>query len=169
LFASSTQMRTFLENHIWPIKHKLYRMVYLWVKDKDNANDILQNVFEKAWLKRDEIDKMDNPIGWMVKSLKNESLMFLRVASKRVPFDNYEIEDLIEDSDQQRPNLQPVFEFIKTLPLKQQEIFLLREVEGLTYEEISDYLEISMEQVKTNLFRVRKAIKKYLEQRKIYG
>ncbi len=79
-------------------------MVYLWVKDKDNANDILQNVFEKAWLKRDEIDKIDNPIGWMVKSLKNESLMFLRVASKRVPFDNFEIEDLIEDSDHQRPN-----------------------------------------------------------------
>jgi RNA polymerase sigma factor (sigma-70 family) len=162
-------MKTFLENHIWPIKHQLYRMVYLWVKDKENANDILQNVFEKAWVRKEEIEKMSNPIGWIVKALKNESLMHLRISSKTIPLENLEMEDLMIEEDRQQTDLKPIFVFLKTLPLKQQEVFMLREVEGLTYEEIAEYLEISIEQVKVILFRVRKALKKYLEQRKYDG
>jgi RNA polymerase sigma factor (sigma-70 family) len=169
LFALSTQMKTFLEQRIWPIKHKLYRMVYLWVKDKDHADDILQNVFEKAWKRKDEIEQMANPIGWIVRTLKNESLMHLRVSSKTIALDNGDIEDLMEEEDKEVPDLKPIFIFLKTMPIKQQEVFMLREVEGLTYEEISEYLEISMEQVKVNLFRVRKAIRKYLEQKKHDG
>jgi RNA polymerase sigma factor (sigma-70 family) len=169
LFALSTQMKTFLEQHILPIKHKLYRMVYLWVKDKDNADDILQNVFEKAWRRKEEIEQMENPIGWVVRTLKNECLMHLRVLSKKIPLEALELEELVVEEDQQQPDLKPIFDFLKTLPLKQQEVFVLREVEGLTYEEISDYLEISMEQVKVNLYRVRQAIKKYLEQKKHDG
>ena len=59
-----------------------------------------------------------------------------------------------------------VFRFLESIPEKQREIFQLREVEGLTYEEIAEYLEISMDQVKVNLHRARKTLKEYLlEQR----
>ncbi len=60
------------------------------------------------------------------------------------------------------PRIEQVFRFVRSLPEKQQEVFHLREVEGLTYEEIADYLEISLDQVKVSLFRARKTLRAFL-------
>ena len=155
-------MKTFFETHIWTLKNRLYRMAYLWVKDRDVANDVLQSVFEKAWLKRMELQKMDNPTGWMVRSLKNESLQHYRQTKRFESFDEHDRVSEMEESPEVEESVQRVFRFLEKLPEKQQEIFKLREVEGLTYEEISTYLNISPDQVKVGLFRARKALKEHL-------
>jgi RNA polymerase sigma-70 factor (ECF subfamily) len=155
-------MKTFFEAHIWTLKNKLYRMAYLWVKDRDVAQDVLQAVFEKAWQRKEELQKMDNPTGWMVKSLKNESLQYFRSIKKIEPIESIDFQAGFEEDKEwvsERVNL--VFQFLEKLPDKQREIFELREVEGLTYEEIAEYLEISLDQVKVNLHRARKALRDY--------
>jgi RNA polymerase sigma factor (sigma-70 family) len=160
-------MKTFFEAHIWPLKSRLYRMAYLWLKDQQLAQDVLQQVFERAWLKREELQVMDNPTGWMVKCLKNESLQQYRKLKKTVSIEGIEIYSIEEDSPEEKEQqLRLVFQFVDTLPEKQKDIFILREVEGLTYEEIADYLEISMDQVKVNLHRARLLLKKYFIERK---
>lgn len=160
-------MKTFFEAHIWPLKSKLYRMAYLWVKDGDIANDVLQQVFEKAWRQKNELQKMDNPTGWMVRSLKNEALQHFRAIKKLEPLGDQEFEEEAsaykEDISEK---LKLVFMFLEKLPEKQREVFQLREVEGLTYEEIAEYLEVSLDQVKVNLHRARKSLRDYLMQRK---
>jgi RNA polymerase sigma-70 factor (ECF subfamily) len=105
---------------------------------------------------------MDNPTGWMVKSLKNESLQYFRSIKKIEPIEGIDFQAGIEEDKEgvsERVNL--VFQFLEKLPDKQREIFELREVEGLTYEEIAEYLEISLDQVKVNLHRARKALRDY--------
>jgi RNA polymerase sigma factor (sigma-70 family) len=155
-------MKTFFEAHIWPLKDKLYRMAYLWVKDREVANDAVQEVLEKAWLKRHELQKMENHVGWLVRALKNESLQHFRKGKKLEPIGerDFEQSELTEKSTDEA--YQRVFRFLEKLPEKHREVFLLREVEGLTYEEIAEYLEISMEQVKVCLFRARKTLREYL-------
>jgi RNA polymerase sigma factor (sigma-70 family) len=156
-------MKTFFEANIWPLKNKLYRMAYLWVKDRDVAEDILQAVFEKALNRKNELQKMENPTGWMVRALKNESLQHFRFSKK---FESIQELELIEEGDEvenRESEVKMVFAFLEGLPEKQREVFQLREVEGLTYEEISGYLEISMEQVKVNLHRARKSLRDYLK------
>ncbi|MFD2035752.1 RNA polymerase sigma factor [Belliella marina] len=158
-------MKTFFEAHIWPLKSKLYRMAYLWVKDRDVANDMLQQVFEKAWLQRNDLQKMDNPTGWMVRSLKNESLQHFRSNKRLEPLGEGEIEfedEHIEQDENIPEQLKLVFGFLEKLPDKQREVFQLREVEGLSYEEIAEYLEVSLDQVKVNLHRARKSLRTYL-------
>jgi RNA polymerase sigma-70 factor (ECF subfamily) len=141
-------------------------MAFLWVKDRDVAQDVLQVVFEKAWLRKDELQKMENPTGWMVRSLKNESLQHFRVSKKFDSIGDFDIESNEEESHDRSEEVKMVFRFLESIPEKQREIFQLREVEGLTYEEIAEYLEISMDQVKVNLHRARKTLKEYLlEQR----
>ena len=137
-------------------------MAYLWVKDRDVAQDVLQAVFEKAWLKKDELQKMDNPTGWMVRSVKNESLQHFRAIKRFEPLGELEIGTEEHESDNKDREVGMVFRFMESLPEKQKEIFQLREVEGLTYEEIAEYLEISMDQVKVNLYRARKSLREYL-------
>jgi len=56
-------------------------------------------------------------------------------------------------------SVRKVKEILKDIPLKQQEIFQLREMEGLSYEEIAAHLELPLEQVKVNLHRARKSIR----------
>ncbi len=137
-------------------------MAYLWVKDRDVAQDVLQAVFEKAWLKKDELQKMDNPTGWMVRSIKNESLQHFRQIKRFEPLGEVEIETDNQEIDNKDHDVGMVFKFLDSLPEKQKEIFQLREVEGLTYDEIAEYLEISLEQVKVNLHRARKSLREYL-------
>lgn len=137
-------------------------MAYLWVKDRDVAQDVLQAVFEKAWLKKDELQKMENPTGWMVRSVRNESLQHFRVTKKFEPLGEMEIVTEDQGSEDSHTEVKMVFRFLESLPEKQKEIFQLREVEGLTYEEIAEYLEISIEQVKVNLHRARKTLREYL-------
>ena len=80
-----------------------------------------------------------------------------------------EIEPSVEPKEPEKGNeqLTQLMQLVATLPEKQREIFQLRESEGLTYEEISDYLEISIEQVKVGLHRARKRLREeYLKVKK---
>lgn len=157
-------MKTFFEASIWPLRGKLYRMAYLWLKNRDEAEDAVQEALEKAWSNRDMLQKLDNPTGWLVRVLKNQSLQKIREQKRWAVLgegeDLPEVEELPAEAGS--PALQLVFRFLKELPEKQQEIFQLREVEGLTYEEIGEYLDISMEQVKVNLFRARKSLQLFM-------
>src|SRR5690606_25289780 len=71
-------MKTFFEASIWPLRGKLYRMAYLWLKNRDEAEDAVQEALEKAWSGRDMLQKLDNPTGWLVRVLKNQSLQKIR-------------------------------------------------------------------------------------------
>lgn len=159
-------MKSFFETHIWPLKSKLYRMAYLWVKDREVANDVLQQVFEKAWVRKNDLESMDNPTAWMVKALKNESLQHFRSTRKIDPLGDLDIADATKTDEESVDRMQQVLRFLEKLPEKQREVFHLREVEGLAYEEIASYLEISLDQVKVNLFRARQQLKVYLIEKK---
>lgn len=143
-------------------------MAYLRTKDRDSANDAVQEAFSKAWVHRKSLEGMENPIGWMVKTLKNQVLQQFRTESRMEPLDN-QTEPVYEqpvESTAGSDSVKLVFRFLEDLSAKQREVFELREVEGLTYEEIADYLEISPEQVKVNLHRARKKLRELLMKRK---
>ncbi|MGM0946961.1 MAG: RNA polymerase sigma factor [Bacteroidota bacterium] len=160
-------MKSFFEAHIWPMRSRLYRLIYLWVRDRSLAEDLLQNVFERSFQKQEELQKHPNPKGWLVKSLKNEALMHFRQSSKLSALDDLENLPIAEDREEkQEDRLEIVYLLLRDLPKKQQEIFQLREMEGLTYEEIAEYLEISLEQVKVSLHRARQSIRKELIKKK---
>ena len=160
-------MKSFFETFIWPQKGQLYRLVYLWVRDRALAEDVLQNVFEKSFQKEQELKSHPNLSGWLVRSLKNEVLMHFRQSNRLQSLDGLEElqneEQEANDSDQV---ISKVLSLLKGIPLRQQEVFQLREVEGLTYEEIADYLEISLDQVKVNLHRARKKIQEKMSEPK---
>lgn len=139
-------------------------MAYLWLKDRDLAQDVLQNAFEKAWERKDALQKMENPKGWMVRTLKNESLQQFRNNKKFEKLEDWDAPaDENENETDTSSQIKLVFKFLQSLPEKQKEVFQLREVEGLTYEEIADYLEITLDQVKVNLHRARKALREFLK------
>jgi RNA polymerase sigma factor (sigma-70 family) len=138
-------------------------MVFLWTKDRDLAEDALQNVFEKTVERQMELQSHPNLIGWIVKSLKNEVLMHHRKNHRLEGLD-----EIIEPAEVESNSLETeeshrlIFDLASRLPEKQREIFHLREVEEMSYEEISTQMEISVDQVKVNLHRARKTLRQKL-------
>jgi RNA polymerase sigma-70 factor (ECF subfamily) len=145
------------------MRGKLFRLVLLWTKDRDLAEDALQNVFEKTVERQKDLQTHPNLAGWMVKSLKNEVLMHHRKNNR------FEVLDGIQEQAAQESNAleseeshRLIFGLVADLPEKQREIFHLREVEEMSYEEISIQMEISLDQVKVNLHRARKTLREKL-------
>lgn len=144
------------------MRGKLFRLVYLWIKDRSLAEDLLQNVFEKTVERQKELQAHPNLSGWMVKSLKNEVLMHHRKTSR---LDS--LEEITEPATEQ-PDLESgdshrlIFDLADRLPEKQREIFHLREIEEMSYEEIASQMDISLDQVKVNLHRARKTLREKL-------
>lgn len=145
------------------MRGKLFRLVYLWIKDRSLAEDVLQNVFEKSVERQKELQAHPNLAGWMVKSLKNEVLMHHRKNNRLdglegIPEQTTAEPDRLESAESH----QLIFALVERLPEKQREIFHLREVEEMSYEEIAAQMEISLEQVKVNLHRARKTLREKL-------
>lgn len=145
------------------MRGKLFRLVYLWIKDRSLAEDVLQNVFEKSVERQKELQSHPNLTGWMIKSLKNEVLMHHRKNHRLDGLEEIkepatEASNALESDESHRL----IFGLVANLPEKQREIFHLREVEEMTYEEISTQMEISLEQVKVNLHRARKTLREKL-------
>ena len=156
-------MKSFFEAHIWPLRDRLYRMVYLWTKDRDLSEDLLQNVFFKSVERQVELEIHPNIGGWLVKCLKNETLMHYRKTNRLTGLEG--TEELPQPeiySYENKDQLLHIFTLVGHLPQKQKDVFLLREVEEMSYEEIAKLLEMTLEQVKINLHRARKNVREKL-------
>ena len=146
----------------------LYWHIRKLVISHDDANDILQNTFLKAWSNIEYFRGDAKLSTWLFKIATNESLTFL--AKERVRA-NVDIEDdsyLIEniqadewfDSDELQANLQKA---ISKLPEKQRLIFNMRYFDEMKYEDISDILGTTVGALKASYHHAVKKIESFFE------
>jgi RNA polymerase sigma factor (sigma-70 family) len=139
----------------------LYGYALKFLRNSENAQDIVQDVFEKLWLNRKKVE-LDKAKSWMFTTAFHAMLNFSKKRS-RMEYDT----DRLPERGSNEKNLfesnQVVERAVSILPPLQKNIILLRDLEGYTYQEIGDVLEISESQVKVYLFRARNKIKKQLK------
>lgn len=155
---------------ILPLKDQLFRLAYGIVKDRAEAEDILQDLLLKLWSRKEEWDGIDNLEAYCFRAIKN---MALDRQASRVIRKTDTIEAAQEDLyfvDNHSPHREMVRKeqrllierCMEELSENQQLVFRLREVEGMSYREIAETLAISEDLVKTSLFRARKKMKELL-------
>ncbi|MBU6340579.1 MAG: RNA polymerase sigma factor [Bacteroidetes bacterium] len=161
--------RTIFQQQIFPIRHKLFRFALKITGNLHEAEDIVQEVMEKVWkTDDDQTNRVQSWEAWCMTLTRNRALDKNRARSIRraqpleaapegidqhaTPADALESNDLIEQ----------IRKLMHELPEKQRIAMHLRDIEALTYEEISDLMDISLDQVKVNLHRARKAIREKL-------
>ncbi len=144
-------------------KDKWIRYVENIVKDRDISEDIVQETFIKFY---NNIDKIRNPEGFLYKALKNRSIDYLRKKKreKRVEFDE-EKHSLYVNKDPIKLFLirKRLEEEIEKLPDALREVFILRDIEGYSYEEISRILSIPLGTVKSRISRARLHLRERLK------
>mgnify|MGYP003643667231 FL=1 len=160
---------------VLPLKNKLYRFAFNIVKDEELAKDVVQECMIKVWEKRDEVKHINNLEAWCMQVTRNKALDKLR--SKHIKkTDLFEVEfDTRKEKDTpvvlaERNEIMNRIQFlIDALPNRQREVMQLRDIEGYSYKEIADMLEIDINLVKTNLFRARRKLKESLIKENAYG
>ena len=162
-------------NLILPIKNKLFRFSLRIVGNVAEAEDVVQEVFIKVWNKRNELANYSNIEAWCMTLTKNQSLDKLRSKHRRADSfkEGFDIPTAKSDNPYHqttyKDTLDRVQKLLGELPEKQRLVMQLRDIEGLPYQEIADALDISLQQVKVNLYRARQQIRTQLLNTESYG
>ncbi len=142
--------------------NSLYGYAIRFLRNKEDARDIVQDVFEKLWIHRNQVEFVKAK-SWMFTTAHNAMINFsnrkgrIVLTNETQPFERGTVVPNSFESNQ------VVDRAVNILPPIQKSVILLRDLEGYSYKEIGDILELSESQVKVYLFRARKKIKKQLK------
>lgn len=160
---------TIFHQQVFPIRHKLFRFALSITGNAHEAEDVVQEVMEKVWKSpMEQSVAVQSWEAWCMTLTRNRSLDKNRSRNLRrtSPLDGVNERQDGRMSPAQAAENQDlatqVRQLMQDLPEKQRFVMHLRDVEELSYEEISDTLQISLEQVKVNLHRARKTVREHL-------
>ena len=169
LLQDSTRQREAFECIVKEYSEQLYWQIRRMVLSHDDANDILQNTFIKAWMNIDYFRGEAKMSTWLYRIALNECLTFLNKqrASNQLSIDDTHIEmiekletDPYFDGDE----TQKIFlKAVHALPEKQQMVFNLKYFKEMKYEEISEILGTSIGALKASYHHAVKKIEKFLK------
>jgi RNA polymerase sigma factor (sigma-70 family) len=138
----------------------VYRFVLKQIKDKDNAKDIVQDTFEKMWIKIDTIEYSKSK-SYLFTAAYHTLIDFIRRQKKQTNFS--EIDFNQHSHNKQYSDLKQVLDAgLELLPEIQKAVILLRDYEGYDYKEIGEITNLTESQVKVYIFRARNFLKNYI-------
>ena len=146
-----------------PFKNIMYRLAKRLMKNAEDAEDIVQEAFLKLWVKRNDLNAGGNLQALSMITVKNLCLDKLKASYRKVlKLDNEDIQH-----DYSTPHIQleekdiknKINDIIENLPEQQKMIIHLRDIEGMTNEEISNIMQMNIGTVKVSLSRARKKLK----------
>ena len=138
----------------------------LFTKDPSKSEDIVQNIFVKIWIYRKKIDPNISIKKYLYKSVYNEFIdqyrknksvisleeKYLKVIDTIIDDNSLDIEKLMMNVNRE----------IDKLPEKCKRVFILNKKEGLTHNEIAEYLQISTKTVESHITRAFKILNQKL-------
>ena len=147
---------------------KLYYFSFNYLKIKEEAEEIVQTVFINLWEHRKSLDDSLSIKSYLYKSttnavynqLKRNALRNKWVEQKLLkpePASNETFEQIYYHDLEQT-----IDQIIAKLPPQQRKIYILSRIEGLSYEEISKQLDLSVRTVENQMYRALKVIKEKL-------
>lgn len=164
-----TRQRKAFEVIVNRYSEQLYWQIRRMVLSHDDANDLLQNTFIKAWMHIDYFRGEAKIATWLYRIALNECLTFLSKQQNNpsVPLDDPQADvasrlesDPFFNGDETQLLLQKA---IRTLPEKQRLVFILKYYQEMKYEEISSILGTSVGALKATYHYAVKKIEAFLK------
>lgn len=160
----------------------VYRLAFSIMGNREDAKDIAQETFLKLWRTLGTFRGDASVTTYVLTVVKNTALDELRrrrgkvIESLTVTEDNgtERQADLTDMSSnpalayERKERIEGVRQAISELPEDQRAVLTLRDIEGYSYDAISDILGLNEGTVKSRLFRARQTLKEILIKRKIY-
>ncbi len=161
-------------NDILPLKDKLYRLALRITLNSAEAEDVVQETMIRVWNRREEWQQFDSIEAYCLTVTKNLAIdrsqqkeaqnVELTPETQETPDASSPYDQLVNE---ERMNI--IHQLVNNLPEKQRIIMQLRDIEGKSYKEISEILQLTEEQVKVNLFRARQKVRQRFTEIEEYG
>ncbi|MEW9121103.1 MAG: RNA polymerase sigma factor [Thermotaleaceae bacterium] len=149
----------------------IYRLCYYYTHSKEDALDLMQEIYIKVFRSFHRFEEDKPLLPWLKRITINTCLNFLRSQGKKeislhMSIDENEtpLESVIAspaDVEQQLNYLDTkaaIAKAIRTLPEDMKTAIILRHVEGMSYKEIGEIMDLPIGTVKTYLFRGRRQL-----------
>ena len=160
------------EKEAVPHMDALYNFALRMTGDADDADDLVQETFLKAFRFFDKFEKGTNCKAWLFRILKNSYINdYRKVAKEPNKVDYDDIQNFYENikSDEINSSHYEMDAFnnllddeisgaITSLPEDFRTVIILSDIEGFTYEEIADFVDIPVGTVRSRLHRARKML-----------
>ena len=138
----------------------VYRFILKNINQADEAKDIVQDTFEKLWIKASDVS-FEKVKSYLFSTAYHTMIDKIRKNKRISSVDEYGSLDPLYDN--QYSDLSEVLqEAIKKIPDIQRSVILLRDYEGYSYQEIAEITGLNESQVKVYIYRGRMALKKYI-------
>lgn len=155
---------------IFRMYHKqLYFFCYSFLNQKEDAENLTQDVFVKLWVNRASLDCEKSFSGFLFTMTKNLALNHIRKTIHQQIFVNQLLSNKPEDCCQTEKQVSfneaknILNNLIHRLPTKRKEIFLLSREKGLSHKEISKRLGVSVHTVESQISKALKFIRNGLK------
>jgi RNA polymerase sigma-70 factor (ECF subfamily) len=168
------------EEEFLPQIDALYTFAYHLTYNEEDANDLVQETYLKAYRFIDSYNEGTNAKAWLFRILKNAFINQYRKKSKQPTRVDYE--EIINYHDEEDTNYTSYLDLreemfqgmmgdevttaINSLPVDFRVVILLCDIEGFTYEEIAKIIDIPIGTVRSRLHRARNMLK---DQLKVYA
>ncbi|PGL70652.1 RNA polymerase sigma factor [Bacillus sp. AFS055030] len=133
-------------------KDDFYRLAYSYVKNSEDAVDILQDSIHKAISSKDKLKNEQSLKSWFYRIVVNTSLDFLRKQKKVTVMDEETIELYSSGQDDNYTDID-LERSLESLPTKYRAVIVLRYFEDLKIEEVAEILQESPNTIKTRLYK----------------
>jgi len=152
--------KTFCERYLTHGR-RVYATAYNLLRDRDDANDVVQEVFARLWQMRDRIDPVQDPLPLMLTMTRNMAINKLKTKYRELATDTI----TTFDAAVEMPNIaeNDIMRLLDLLPQKHRLVFTLRTFEGLDFDEIGRMTGYSQDNIRQMLSRARKQLKQLID------
>jgi RNA polymerase sigma-70 factor (ECF subfamily) len=145
----------------------IFNLALRMVRDSDDAADIAQAVFVKAYENLERFDPKFRFFSWLYRIAVNESLNALEQKKR---FETLEGNDLAAESadekdDETVEEERRIQDSLMSLSVDQRAVILLKHMQGLSYREIAQILDVPEKTVKSRLFSARRSFRDILRKK----
>ena len=143
--------------------HEVYRYVLAVLRNQADAEDATQATFLSAYRAFIRGDEPLKPRNWLLKIAHNECRQRFRAAARRPREVEWDERTPAPAFDETVPTVDEIRTALSQLSFNQRSALVMRELEGRSYSEIGQILDLSVSAVETLLFRARRALREQLE------
>jgi RNA polymerase sigma-70 factor (ECF subfamily) len=156
---------------VMPYSDRIYRMAYRFMGNREEAEDVVQEVYLKLWGLRKELKNYNSIEALSIRIARNLCLDNLRkrkTSQEAMKLELNKGEAYSEtpvDSLERKEEKEIVLSLIAALPEPQRSLVHLRHIEGKEYDEIAAMVNMNVNAIRVSISRARKQMREMLEKK----
>ena len=155
------------KHKIFSLSEQLFPMVSRMLGDATKAEDAIQEIMMKLWIKRKKLGQHPNISGFVFLTARNYCIDVIRKKKLHIQDVPFQLEIAMADNGLEQLEWRELNTIIrknlKNLPKQQREVLLMRDLDGYEFTEIAAATELKIEHVRVLLSRARKQLSSILE------